>query len=94
MTIDSLNGKSVQLGSTKVLIENIGPGGARIVSDVRLPKNSSFVLKIQVTLFGEEHTCFGKVVYIKEENSYYMYGLEWNVSEERRNVYIRLFNQL
>lgn len=94
MTIDSLNGKSVQLGSTKVLIENIGPGGARIISDIRLPKNSSFVLKIQMTLFGEEHTCFGKVVYMKEENSYYTYGLEWNVSEERRNVYIRLFNHL
>ena len=69
MTVSELNGKKVQLGNTKVLVENIGPGGLRFVSNIKLPARSDIVLKFQTTIIDEEMTLYGTIAYDEEQEN-------------------------
>jgi hypothetical protein len=43
MTIVMLKGKTMKVGSADVLIEDIGGGGLRFLSDLKLPVNDQLV---------------------------------------------------
>ena len=45
MTITEFAGKHVTLGSTKILIQDIGPGGSRVETNIKLPIRSDLVLE-------------------------------------------------
>ncbi len=93
MTVSEINGKKVQLGSTKVLVENIGPGGLRFVSNIKLPARSDIVLKFQTTIIDEEMTLYGTIVYDEEQENCYHYGVKFMVDEKQRDSLIKHFNQ-
>lgn len=94
MTISELNGKKVQLGNTKVLVENLGPGGLRFLSTIKLPVGSDMVLKFQTTIDDEEMTLYGKIIHESEFEDLNRYGVEFHVDEEGREHLIKSFNQL
>ena len=52
MTIAKFNGKKVNLGSTKVEILDMGPGGQRIKTDIKLPIRNDLILKFSMTDTG------------------------------------------
>ena len=54
MTVDEINEKKVQLGHTKVLVDNIGPGGLLFTSNIKLPEKAKFTLKFKVNILDEE----------------------------------------
>lgn len=93
MTVAELNGKKVQLGNTKVLVENIGPGGLRFVSNIKLPTRSDIVLKFQTTIIDEEMTLYGTIVFDEEQGDLYRYGIKFIVDEKQRDYLIKNFNQ-
>ena len=53
MTIKMFNGKKVNLGSTKIEILDVGPGGLRIKTDIKLPIRKDLILKFSMTILGE-----------------------------------------
>ena len=93
MTVSELNGKKVQLGNTRVLFENIGPGGLRFLSNIKLPARSDIRLKFQMKIMDEELILYGKIVHDSEQDNLYRYGIEFIVDEQQREQLIKLFNQ-
>lgn len=94
MTISELNGKKVQLGNTKVLVENLGPGGLRFLSTIKLPVGSDMTLKFQTTIEDEELIVYGKIIHESEFKELNRYGVEFHIDEEGREHLIKSFNQL
>jgi len=94
MTVSELNGKKVKLGNTKVLIENIGPGGLRFLSNIKLPAQSDITLKFQVRLVDEELTIYGTIIHAFEQDDIYRYGVKFTVDETKREDLIKHFNRL
>jgi len=93
MTVAELNGEKVQLGNTKVLIENLGPGGLRFVSNIKLPINTGILLKLQMKILGEDYVLFGGIVHTSEQDELYKYGINFVLDEEKRSHLIMNLNQ-
>jgi len=66
MTIIEVNAKKVNVGNTKVLIENIGPGGLCFISNIRLPITRNVILQFVSQLIGKEIKVRGFSVWIQE----------------------------
>lgn len=94
MTISEMNGKKVQLGNTKILIENVGPGGLRFLSKIKLPVSSDILLKFQTTFADEDVTYYGTIVHDSGLEELNRYGVEFHVDEQERGGLIQQFNGL
>lgn len=93
MTITSIAGKSVQLGMTKILIEDIGPGGLRFLSNIKLPARKDLILKIKTVILGQEVEVNGILVWMKEKDNIQQYGLQFIISENERTILTSILNQ-
>lgn len=95
MTLVQISGKKVTLGNTYVLIDNIGPGGHRFCSNIRLPIKPDITLKFNTTILDQQIEVYGKVVWAKElEGGIMQYGLEYDMDEDTRSPFILTLNQL
>ena len=47
MTLIRIHGRKVELGRTEVLVEDIGLGGLRFLSDIRLPVHRDIILEFE-----------------------------------------------
>lgn len=95
MTILKLGGKSVQLGRTKVLIENISAGGIRFSSNIRLPNRADLLLGFEFELLGKAQNLQGHIVWLKEaEGTLLQYGLEFKIKEKEQEDLTALLNHL
>lgn len=95
MTISELEGKKVKLASTNVLIWDIGPGGLKIESIVKLPVRSDLVLKFSTRILGQNLELYGTIVWNKEMNNQsQMYGIQFIIDENDRTSLTSLLNQL
>lgn len=95
MTITEFAGKHVKLGSTKILIQDIGPGGVRVETNIKLPIRSDLKLKISTELFGERLELYGSIVWNKEvDYDYQAHGLRFIQDENEITHLTFLLNQL
>ena len=54
LTVHFLNNKPVNIGSSSILIEDIGPGGLCYVSQIKFPLNKGFVLGITTKILDHD----------------------------------------
>ena len=95
MTVQYLNNKHVNIGSSSILIENIGPGGLCYESQIKFPLNKDFVLGITTTILDHSLSFQGRNVWCKEvDNGLYQYGFEFTMEESERTDLVKLLNQL
>lgn len=95
MTISELAGKKIKLGSTKVLIVNIGPGGIEIETNIKLPVRSDLKLQFTTELFGENLELSGTIVWNRERHEdYQSYGIRFILEDKPRSHLTYLLNQL
>ena len=94
MTVSEINGRKVQLGKTKILIEDIGPGGLRYLSNIKLPTRSDVILKFQIKVLDEELTLYGTIVHDIDPDNLYQYGIKFNVDQKQIERLIKHFNRL
>lgn len=94
MTIISYQGKEVQLGSTSVLMEDIGIGGLRFMTSINLPVTSDVILKLEMEILHENIQLTGNIVWKENIQDHYQYGLQFILSEIEQNRIIKLLNQL
>lgn len=52
-TIDKIKGKKINVGKTKILIKNIGPGGICFISNLKLPVKKDIALQFTMRLIEE-----------------------------------------
>ncbi|MDG5786715.1 EAL domain-containing protein [Evansella sp. AB-P1] len=85
MTIQSIGEKKVNIGNTKILIENISAGGLRFMSDIQLPVRRNIKIKIGVQLVDEYVEQLARIVWRNEEdNGMKQYGIEFLIDDEER----------
>lgn len=95
MTITEFAGKRVNLGSTKILILDIGAGGLRIETNVKLPVRSDLLLRFTTELFGERLNLYGSIVWHEEyESEYEAYGISFIIDDNVRTHLTYFLNQL
>ena len=95
MTIAKIHGRKVKLGKSEVLIENIGLGGLRFLSELRLPVSKEIVLEFQTTILGQQIQVYGYVVWMKELlDDLYQYGVEFILDENGRMELAKILNKL
>jgi diguanylate cyclase (GGDEF)-like protein/PAS domain S-box-containing protein len=86
MTISQFNGQTLNLGYTDILVEDIGPGGLRFLSNLKLPENPQIRFRFKVLIMEKEWELEGRIVW-KEEVSHpvYEYGVEFQIDESLRS---------
>jgi len=85
MTLVSIAGRSMQLGVTKVLIEDKSIGGLRFVSNLKLPIRGDVVYKFETELLGESITLNGNIVWKEEINENLLeYGVKFIIGEKEQ----------
>lgn len=95
LSIVELNGKSVQLGKTPILIRNISLGGLNILSNLKLPINMDMKFHISFTLLDEEFELNGELRWINEEFAeVYSYGVPIKVNQLTENRLASIINKL
>ncbi|HEY0828396.1 MAG TPA: EAL domain-containing protein [Bacilli bacterium] len=79
MTIDSFHGKELSLGSTKVLISNIGSGGLCFLLHVKMPVGNELRLKFEMEIGNKPFALYGQVIWFNEieEDKMYEYGVKF-----------------
>lgn len=95
ITLIQFHGNNVQLGKNGILIENIGLGGLRFLSDLHFGIDRKMVLEIDTKILGEIVTFHGSVVWMKElKSAIFQYGFEFIINETERSVLAQLLNKL
>lgn len=95
MSILEIKGKKVNVGSTKVLIKNIGPGGLCFISTIRLPVDEGIILQFKTHLIGEEVRVYGCTVWSGEmDDNLFEYGVKFTFDENKRTDLVRVLNQV
>ncbi|HEU5140446.1 MAG TPA: EAL domain-containing protein, partial [Bacillales bacterium] len=80
LTILSISGKDLSLGSTEVLIQDIGLGGLRFISHLRLRSHQSIVYGFETNVLGTEFRLNGKIVWGREMSmDVFEYGVEFMI---------------
>lgn len=92
-TIKELNGKPISIGDTKVLIQDIGPGGLCFISNLNLPIEKNIIMRFATQLIGEEINVLGRLIWSEEiDTNLYEYGIEFTIDEDVREDLVRIFN--
>lgn len=95
MTILKIKKEKVNVGNTKVLIKNIGPGGLCFVSNIKLPAEREFLLQFTTRLMGKELKVCGCPVWSEEmDDILHEYGIEFQIDENDRSNLIKELTQL
>lgn len=95
MTILEIKGKKIDVGNTKVLVKDIGPGGLCFISNIKLPIVKDFIMLFKTELLGKELKLTGYPVWGGEKDSnLYTYGVEFILDENDRSLLIHDLNKI
>ena len=82
MTIIEIKGKKTEIGNTKVVIKNMGPGGLCFISNIILPIKRDVILQFNTLLLGEEIRVYGCPVWTEElVGNLYEYGIKFTYDQ-------------
>lgn len=95
MTIALINGEYVNTGNTKICVLDIGPGGLKYLSALNMPQDPHITLGFLTTISNEMIYLHGTIARrIEVQDGIYEYGIQFLITEERRDEIIKLINVL
>jgi len=95
MTILNFNGKKVNLGTTEIMVLDIGLGGIRFQSHLRLKPHENIIYGFKTILNGNEINLVGKIVRYEEiVENIFEYGVEFLISETERSNLAIILNKI
>lgn len=95
MSIVEVNDKKVNLGSTKVFIENLSLGGIKIISDLKLPVSTSLKFVFKFTLLNQDFEIYGRLVWMQEGKfDTYLYGVKFDINETAQDQLAEILNKV
>ncbi|MFC7687005.1 EAL domain-containing protein [Ureibacillus sp. GCM10028918] len=93
MTLTSFQGRSVKLGKTEVVIDNIGPGGLKITSNMKLPVRPDVVYQFETTLLNQGVGVNGNIVWKNEvKDGFFEYGVKFSINEKERDQLLKILD--
>ncbi|MGJ9459677.1 EAL domain-containing protein [Oceanobacillus sp. CF4.6] len=92
LTVAELRGREVNVGRTEVIIDDIGPGGLRFLSNMKFPARSDITYKFETTIMNQNISVTGKIIRIREVKGVHEYGLKFSLDEQERNGLVQLLN--
>jgi len=91
MSVSIIGEKFVDTEKTNALIENIGPGGLKILSDLMLPVKPDVIFSFDTKILGENIEVLGHIVWQQElPGGMYQYGVKMVTDEASRDVLTKL----
>lgn len=94
MTIDKFGNKSVNIGSSEIFMKEIGPGGLRFQSNLKLPVSQEINLRFTTEVLSNHLKLNGFIAWHKGLNDYdNEYGVEFIIEEMEREKLVKIFNQ-
>ncbi|MCE5168928.1 PilZ domain-containing protein [Paenibacillus profundus] len=92
MSIEQVNGVSVNSRSKPVLITELSPGGLRMLTHLELPSSSHYLLGFQLMIKQVEMKLNGHVVWRDADESQFRYGISLRLTASERRALISLLN--
>lgn len=93
MTIVLVRGKTLETGGTVVLIEDLGAGGLRFLSHLKMPASDQLVLQFETELCAQKLTMYGHVVRcVPWDTDFYEYAVRFTMDESQHLEINRLVN--
>lgn len=93
MTIVRFKEKELKVGKSKVLIDDIGPGGLRFLSNLKLIVHPDMIFSFDTVILGEMVQLNGKIVWSRDTfKDIKCYGVEFILSESERAKLTKLLN--
>jgi diguanylate cyclase (GGDEF)-like protein len=95
MTIIELNEQKVKVGTSPILIENIGLGGIRILSRLKLPVNSNIKLSYRFQILHSEFDLTGYIKWFEEISpELFTYGVSFEMNRTTEDKLASIVNKL
>ena len=95
MSVSIIGEKAVDTEKTNALIENIGPGGFKILSDLMLPVKPDVIFSFETKILGENIEVLGYIVWQKElPDGIHEYGIKIITDEPSRDALTKLLMKL
>ncbi|MFA7412011.1 MAG: GGDEF domain-containing phosphodiesterase, partial [Tissierellaceae bacterium] len=95
LTILEIKGKKINVGNTKVLVKDMGPGGLCFISNIRFPVERDMTLQFKTDLIGEEIVVYGHPVWTEQiDSKAHKYGIKFEVDENERMELVRVLNSV
>jgi diguanylate cyclase (GGDEF)-like protein/PAS domain S-box-containing protein len=93
MTILTFNDKKVSLGSTEVMVQDMGAGGLRFLSHLRMLPNENIIYGFETEILQSNIKLSGKVVWYQEKDQgIFEYGVTYTISDPERSELSVLLN--
>lgn len=95
IAIKEIQGKKINVGNTKVLVKDFGPGGLCFISDIRLPVKKSIIFEFATILADKEIKVDGFSVW-REKMDYklYEYGVEFVFNDYEKSYLYNCLTEL
>ncbi|MBD8067873.1 EAL domain-containing protein [Bacillus sp. PS06] len=94
MTIIKFKNKDVTLGSSKAIIEDMGVGGIKYVTNINLPVRSDMIIKFKTLILGKKVEFIGRNAWKFELDGVYEYGFEFILNQAEQDRLSLEFNKL
>jgi len=90
LRILKIKDKTMNVGNSKALIKNLGPGGLCFISNIQFPLERDFTLEFTTTLMGKEISAVGTPVWSQETaDSLFEYGVKFMMDERDADELMR-----
>lgn len=95
LTILKIKNKKMNVGNSKVLVKNIGPGGLCFISNIQFPLEREFTLQFVTMLLGKEINVYGTPVWGEEvEDNLFEYGVKFLMEESESEEMMRMLYEV
>lgn len=95
LRILKIKDKKMNVGNSKALIKDLGPGGLCFVSNIQFPLERDFTLEFTTTLLGQEFSAIGTPVWSREAaDNLFEYGVKFMMDESAVEDLMRILYEL
>nr|WP_275585046.1 EAL domain-containing protein [Peribacillus deserti] len=94
MTLTSIQGKKVSVGKSETLIEDIGLGGLRFLTNINLPVRPDLELQFDTRVMGQNVQLIGHIVWKQEISEVFQYGLQFFLNEKAKVSIAKMVKKL
>lgn len=95
LRIMKIKEKTMNVGNSKALIKDLGPGGLCFISNIQFPLERDFTLKFTTTLMGQEFSAIGTPVWSQEAaDNLFEYGVRFIMDEQEGEELMRTLYEL
>lgn len=93
MNVIEINNESIQSRWEKIVVNDISKGGMQILSNLKLPIINKLILNFKI-LVSDKEICLKGIVVRQEKahDNMYIYGINFEMSEEEMDALERYFN--